>query len=92
MLLTFPSTHYALKAEKTIQGAGLKGRLIPMPREMSSLCGLALELAPATSGRALVLLQEAGVKVEKGVRVSKEGILIRVKGELEDPGPDAPEP
>ncbi|WP_258359160.1 DUF3343 domain-containing protein [Moorella sulfitireducens (nom. illeg.)] len=72
VLLTFPSTYYALKAEKIVQGAGLQGRLIPMPREVSSLCGLALELEPGISGRALDLLLAAGVKPDKEVKVLKD--------------------
>ncbi|WP_064774319.1 DUF3343 domain-containing protein [Neomoorella mulderi] len=78
VLLTFPSTHYALKAEKTVQGAGLQGRLIPMPRELSSLCGLALELEPEISVHALALLQAAGVRLEKKVKVLKDRGRIRV--------------
>ncbi|WP_338823245.1 hypothetical protein MHOCP_14620 [Moorella humiferrea] len=72
VLLTFPSPYYALKAEKIVQGAGLQGRLIPMPRELSSLCGLALELEPGISDCALDLLLAAGVKLEKKVKAQKE--------------------
>jgi len=71
-LLTFPSTFYALKAEKAVQAAGLKGRLIPVPRELSSLCGLALELALGTTGQVLTVLKENGIKLEKKVQVVKE--------------------
>lgn len=72
VLLTFPSTYQALKAEKVIQGAGLTGRLIPMPREVSSLCGLALELDPTVDEEAAKLLIAAGVKLEKRVKAQKE--------------------
>ncbi|MBC7325005.1 MAG: DUF3343 domain-containing protein [Moorella sp. (in: Bacteria)] len=72
VLITFPSTYYALKAEKIVRGAGLQGRLIPMPRELSSLCGLALELEPGISTRALDLLLAAGVRLDKKAKAQKE--------------------
>ncbi|MGI9862128.1 DUF3343 domain-containing protein [Moorella naiadis] len=73
VLLTFPSTFYALRAEKMVQAAGLKGKLIPVPRELSSLCGLALELDPAVTAQALYLLQATGIKPERKVQAVKEG-------------------
>jgi len=79
-LLTFPSTFYALRAEKAIQAAGLEGRLIPMPRELSSLCGLALELAPEITEQTLTLLKDNGIKLEKQVQMIRErGRLKTIK-------------
>jgi hypothetical protein len=75
-LFTFPSTFQALRAEKAIQAAGLKGRLIPMPRELSSLCGLALELEPDLAGEGIAILKDNGIKLEKQVQmVRKRGCL-----------------
>ncbi|MDN5362406.1 MAG: hypothetical protein PWP70_1453 [Moorella sp. (in: firmicutes)] len=56
-----------------VQEAGLKGRLIPVPRELSSLCGLALELDPAETARALYLLRARGIEPERRVQAVKEG-------------------
>lgn len=77
VLFTFPSTFYALRAEKIVQGAGLRGRLIPVPRELSSLCGLALELNPAETASALYLLQATGIKPERKVQAIKEGTCFK---------------
>jgi len=41
-MVTFPNTHSALKAEKTLQGAGLPCLIMPTPREVSEGCGLAV--------------------------------------------------
>ncbi|NLW06662.1 MAG: DUF3343 domain-containing protein [Clostridia bacterium] len=71
-LFTFPSTFQALRAEKAIQAAGLKGRLIPMPRELSSLCGLALELDSDLAGEGLAILKNNGIKLEKQVQMLKK--------------------
>ena len=43
-LITFPSTHYALKAEANLKRNGFKVNLIPIPRDISSDCGIALTL------------------------------------------------
>ena len=37
-----PTTSAALRAEKLLQRAGLKVKLIPTPREFSSDCGMAV--------------------------------------------------
>ncbi len=42
-IITFPSIHDALKAEKHCRKAGFKVKLIPVPRHISSNCGMALE-------------------------------------------------
>ncbi|MGB9887019.1 MAG: DUF3343 domain-containing protein [Moorellales bacterium] len=71
---TFPSTYWALKAEKAARQAGLRARLVPVPRQLSSLCGLALELATEQERPALEALR--GVKVERMVRVIMQAGLI----------------
>ncbi|SMB98262.1 Protein of unknown function [Thermanaeromonas toyohensis ToBE] len=75
-LFTFPSTHQALKAERVLQAAGLEGRLLPMPREISSLCGLVLEVDREEEGKALEVLKGV-VKLEKKVRIRKEQGLLK---------------
>ncbi len=41
-VVLFDSTQAALRAEKTLQDEGLKVKLIPVPRQLSSDCGLSL--------------------------------------------------
>jgi len=43
ILILFPSTHDALVAEKNWPQSGLPGKLRPIPRSLSSSCGLCLE-------------------------------------------------
>lgn len=82
-LFTFPSTHQALKAERVLQAAGLEGRLLPMPREISSLCGLALEVDRAEEERALDLLR-GEVTLEKKVRIRRDrGFLKEIEEVVE---------
>lgn len=41
-LISFFTTHWALKAEEVLKDAGLTARLIPVPRSISSSCTVAL--------------------------------------------------
>lgn len=41
LVLSFKTTTAAMSFEKAAKAAGVKGRLIPLPREISAGCGLA---------------------------------------------------
>lgn len=43
-MITFPSTHDAIRAEQILVQTGLAVTLLPVPREISGDCGLALRL------------------------------------------------
>lgn len=45
LIAVFHSIHRVMKAEKVLQGAGLEFLLIPVPRQLSSECGLAIRYA-----------------------------------------------
>ena len=55
----FHSIHRVLKAEKILKQAGVEFPLIPVPRQLTSDCGLALRFAPAASDSLLGILAEA---------------------------------
>lgn len=42
VVFLFPSVSYALKAEKILKAAGIAHKLIPVPRHISSDCGVCL--------------------------------------------------
>lgn len=56
--LTFDSTHYAIKIEKRMKEAALKGVMIPTPREVSASCGLSLKFLEAEKVAMIDLLEE----------------------------------
>lgn len=70
-LFTFSSTFQAIKAEKLAQEAGLTARLIPMPRQLSSLCGLALEVKAGEAAQAQAILVAGGVKIDQQVEAQR---------------------
>lgn len=55
--------HYVIKGEKILKGAGLKIDVIPVPREISSDCGMALEFSCKDQDRVEQLLMGEGVTV-----------------------------
>jgi hypothetical protein len=55
---TFHSTHAVLKAEKILKDAGLAGvRLVPVPSQVSSDCGVTVRFAAADMAQAAELLR-----------------------------------
>ncbi|HID87857.1 MAG TPA: DUF3343 domain-containing protein [Anaerolineae bacterium] len=63
-VVLFYSTSGAVRAEKVLQRAGLGVKLIPVPRHLSSDCGVALRFEWAHREEVRSLLEGAGVEVE----------------------------
>jgi hypothetical protein len=57
----FHSIHRVLKAEKILKQADVVFLLIPVPRQLTSDCGLALRFSPETKTTLLEILAEAGL-------------------------------
>jgi hypothetical protein len=57
MLLLFQSTHDVIQAEKVIRQQGIHRRVIPVPRSISSQCGMALEINPDDREKVIDLLE-----------------------------------
>jgi hypothetical protein len=62
---TFQSTHSVLKAEKTLKDAGLAAvRLVPVPSQVSSDCGVTVRFLLSDRGRAMDLLRGLSADLE----------------------------
>lgn len=59
----FESVHRVMKAEKLLKGKGLKIDLIPVPREINSDCGVAIEVDEGIGEEALLLLGNSNIGV-----------------------------
>ncbi|MBW2451079.1 MAG: DUF3343 domain-containing protein [Deltaproteobacteria bacterium] len=57
----FHSIHRVLKAEKVLKKQGIQFLLIPVPRQLTSDCGLALRFAPEGRMGLLQVLEDAGL-------------------------------
>ena len=63
-VILFPSIHYALRAEKFMKERGISYKLIPVPRHLSSDCGVCLRIPWDRREEVLDILAQAGVKVD----------------------------
>jgi len=63
-VVLFHSTNWAMKAEKFSQRAGIKVKLIPVPRHLSSDCGVCLRFDWADKEAVYQALEEAQVEIE----------------------------
>ncbi|UNC91887.1 DUF3343 domain-containing protein [Candidatus Contubernalis alkaliaceticus] len=70
---TFYSTNYALKCEKILKNSSVNIKLIPVPRQVSSNCGLAARMDMEALAAFFNLLKEGVIEVEDLFRVEKEG-------------------
>ena len=59
-----PSASQALRAEKVLQRAGIPCKLIPVPRHLSSDCGVSVRIETADLERTLRALKGGSLKVE----------------------------
>ena len=63
-VILFPSIYFALRAEKKSKEKGLSVRLIPVPRHLSSDCGVCLRISWEQRETIESLLKKEGVKME----------------------------
>ncbi len=61
----FYSAHHAIRAEKEAAEAGLAVRLIPIPRHLSSDCGVCLRHLASESERLREVLEAKGVEYDR---------------------------
>lgn len=61
LVAIFHSVHRVMKAEKILKLAGLDILLIPVPRQLSSDCGLAIRYAPTIQPEVEALLTKEGL-------------------------------
>jgi hypothetical protein len=59
LILIFRGTHQVLSAEKRLKGSGVPMRLIPVPRRLTSDCGLAIRIPFGHRDRARDILSRA---------------------------------
>jgi hypothetical protein len=64
LVVTFHTTADAIALEKACKDAGVPGRMIPVPRELSAGCGLAWCTEPEREKELQHLFQENGLEWE----------------------------
>ena len=58
------STSYALRAEKALYKAGIESKMIPVPRHLSSDCGVCVRIARPDREAARQAVEAVGMEIE----------------------------
>jgi len=58
------STSHALRGEKVLQGVDISCKLIPVPRHISSDCGVCIRIQESDAEQAMEALKAARVGIE----------------------------
>jgi hypothetical protein len=72
LIFTFYSSHYALKLESACRKEKIPGKLIPVPRALSSSCGTAFQGEVADREAIEEIARVHGVEIEQVVEFSSE--------------------
>ena len=64
LVVTFYTTSAAMAAEKACLAAAVPGRIIPVPRQITSDCGLGWRTAPENRERTESLFQSLSLEVD----------------------------
>lgn len=76
LVAIFHSVHRVMKVEKILKLGGLDILLIPVPRQLSSDCGLAIRYAPAIQPEVEALLAREGLQPAEIYRRSGSGFEL----------------
>lgn len=76
-LITFDSTHSAIRAEKELMN-NINVRIIPVPREITSGCGLSLKLDNNNIDMAREILISKNIKTSGYYLIKKIGLSKEV--------------
>lgn len=72
-VLLFESVHQVMRAEKFLKGKGFPIDLIPVPRQISSDCGVAIELPWEEKEKVLLELEKCRVSIMGFYSRNQEG-------------------
>jgi hypothetical protein len=61
ILFLFESIHAVISADKNCHAAGIRCKIIPVPRSVTSQCGLCVEAGSDVEKRIAAILDERGI-------------------------------
>ena len=78
------SIHYVMKAENLLLAAGVVIDVIPVPRDISSDCGMAIEFSCGDLDRVQAILSGGGITIARiYTRKGNELIELTKKGDVD---------
>jgi hypothetical protein len=72
-ILLFRSVHQVMRAEKLLKGKGFEVSLIPVPREISSDCGVAIEFLCEERREVLSMLEASHISILESYIRNQDG-------------------
>ena len=79
----FESVHRVMRAEKILKGKGVSVDLIPVPRQINSDCGVAVEVDAGVGEKALHFLEEGKISVLECYTKNSSGRFEQIKQNLQ---------
>jgi hypothetical protein len=67
VLLLFQSTHDVIKAERVVRAEGFSVQVVPVPRSVSSECGMSLEVPFRSRNKVTRFLAKSGITVVRNL-------------------------
>lgn len=79
-VVSFDSTHHAIKGEKLLKEHNLNIRMMPTPREITASCGLSIRFEEIELEEVKSIIDESGLSIkgiyemrrEQGVRMAQQ--------------------
>lgn len=77
-ILSFDSTHHAIRAEKLLKKAGLKIEILATPRDITASCGLSVKFHPDHIEKVKEVIDtgQPAVKLYRGLRLERKTIYL----------------
>ncbi len=76
-IIIFESVHFVMKAEKVLKEHGIDVNLVPTPRQISSDCGVALEVFEKKQNKIKNILQENALVPDGLYRKERNEYIIK---------------
>ena len=74
----FSSIHYVLKAEQLLKQGNIPLDVVPVPREISGDCGMAITFAPVQLAAVQGILAAAGIAIARIFCKEAEGVFREI--------------
>lgn len=74
----FFSIHYVLKAEQLLKAGSIPLDVVPVPREISGDCGMAITFAPAQFAKVQGILAAADIDIARIFCKEAEGVFREI--------------
>ncbi|MFA7384026.1 MAG: DUF3343 domain-containing protein [Desulfurivibrionaceae bacterium] len=79
----FLSIHYVLKAEQLLKAGGIALDVVPVPREISGDCGMAITFAPEQLAEVQGILAAADIAIARIFCKEAEGVYREIPRKLD---------